>query len=141
MIRNVLAALSLGFLALASVALNSGEARADVRFPDRCADVDSTSAEHEGVIPPTLVLSVPPTYPLNAWIDREVGTVIIEFTVTDTGKVVDPKIVCAHPRRRFEKAALAALKQREYQPATQNGKAVAFPGMKATFSFDFTSRF
>jgi TonB family protein len=134
---------SAAFLLLLAPALlpASGEALADLRGPDRCAKVDSTSAEHEGVTPPSLLLQVPPTYPLNATIDEDVGTVIIEFTVSEKGKVADPKIICAHPRRRFEKAAIAALKKWEYQPATQDGKPVAFAGMRTKFTFDFTTKF
>jgi len=51
------------------------------------------------------------------------GEVQIVMTVTPDGTVRDPRVVSSIPQ--VDRAALAAVRQWRYTPATQNGRPIA----------------
>ena len=79
-----------------------------------------------------------PIYPQRA-IDRGIeGYVIVEFTVTKTGAVRDPRVVEYEPSTIFNKAALAAALKFKYKPRIVNGEPIEVRGVlnKITFQLE-----
>lgn len=81
--------------------------------------VDRTA---EGDIIPVVVIR--PMYPRDAAIAGIEGWVKIEFTITETGTVKDPKVLEAEPARIFNREAIRAILRWKFKPRVVNGKAV-----------------
>lgn len=72
------------------------------------------------------VVRIPPLYPPAARRRRIEGYVVVEFTVTETGAVRDPKIVGAQPPGVFDRAVLRAVRRWRFQPKRgKDGKPMA----------------
>lgn len=119
--------------ALAVVFASNAEARA--RAKNRCVDVETEAPARDGITPPVAIRRVQPRYPLNSQMDEVGGLIIVSYTVNADGTVADAKIVCADPRKRFEAAALDAIREWRFQPAQQRGQPVAYPSMSMHFYF------
>ena len=74
------------------------------------------------VKPPHKIRDVAPLYPAIARSARIDGTVQLEATVGPDGKVVDTRVLQSVPM--LDQAAIDAVQQWQYEPATQNGKPV-----------------
>lgn len=72
--------------------------------------------------PPRQTKNVRPQYPLEAQKKRISGIVILEIVVGPDGKVRDARVLRSVPE--LDQAALKAVRQWEYTPATVNGIAV-----------------
>jgi protein TonB len=72
----------------------------------------------------TPLVRIPAEYPTQAASQGIEGYVILRFTVTETGAVVDPEVLRAEPPRIFDRSALRAVRGWKYQPKMQDGKAV-----------------
>jgi protein TonB len=84
------------------------------------------------------IVKVAPIYPQRA-IDRGIeGYVIVEFTVTKTGAVRDPKVIEYETSPIFNKAALAAALKFKYKPRVVNGEPIEVHGVlnKITFQLE-----
>jgi protein TonB len=84
------------------------------------------------------IVKVAPIYPRRA-VDRGIeGYVIVEFTVTKTGAVRNPRVVEYEPSTIFNKAALAAALKFKYKPRIVNGEAIEVHGVlnKITFQLE-----
>ena len=84
------------------------------------------------------IITEPPVYPRRA-VDRGIeGWVIVEFTVTETGEVKDPRVVEAHPELIFNDAAIRAARKFRYKPRIVDGKPVSVAGVlhKITFRLE-----
>jgi protein TonB len=84
------------------------------------------------------IVKVAPVYPRRA-VDRGIeGYVIVEFTVTKTGAVRDPRVVECEPSTIFNKAALDAALKFKYKPRIVNGEAIEVHGVlnKITFKLE-----
>jgi len=84
------------------------------------------------------IVKVAPVYPRRAQ-DRGIeGYVIVEFTVTKTGAVRDPRVVECEPSTIFNKAALDAALKFKYKPRIVNGEAIEVHGVlnKITFKLE-----
>jgi len=84
------------------------------------------------------IVKVAPIYPSRA-VERGIeGYVIVEFTVTKTGSVRDPRVVEYHPSTIFNRAALAAALKFKYKPRVVNGEAIEVHGVlnKITFQLE-----
>lgn len=84
------------------------------------------------------IVKVAPVYPRRA-VDRGIeGYVIVEFTVTKTGAVRNPRVVEYDPSTIFSKAALAAALKFKYKPRIVNGEAIEVHGVlnKITFKLE-----
>ncbi len=75
------------------------------------------------VTAPVVTRRVEPLYPEDQKTMRISGMVILQTVIDATGKVVDAHVLKNLPGT-FGDAALAAVKQWEFKPATQNGKPV-----------------
>lgn len=80
------------------------------------------------------IVKVAPVYPARA-IARELeGYVIVEFTVTGTGRVRDVKVVeSTHPV--FDKAAIDAALKFKYRPRVIDGRSVDVHGVRNLLRF------
>jgi len=68
---------------------------------------------------PKRVKVVPPRYPQDALEDGLQGWVDVSFLVSSEGSVTDARVEGAEPRNRFDRAALAAVKQWKYEPRAE----------------------
>jgi protein TonB len=81
------------------------------------------------------IVKVAPVYPQRA-IDRGIeGYVIVEFTVTKTGSVRNPRVVEYYPSEIFNKAALAAALKFKYKPRIVNGEPIEVHGVLNKITF------
>ena len=76
------------------------------------------------ITPPRLTYRVDPDYPLIAQRAHIEGTVILEATVDERGRVTDVSPLRSHPV--LENAAVHAVRQWPYQPLVLNGVATPF---------------
>jgi TonB family protein len=83
--------------------------------------------------PPTKVKDVKPVYPAIAQTARVTGSVTIEATIGEDGKVSDAKVVRSVPL--LDQAALDAVRQWEYMPTLLNGVPVP---VLTTITVNFT---
>jgi len=77
--------------------------------------------------PPQVILESQrrPLYPPAALAANYTGTVVIDVTILEDGAVTRPRVVsCTRPNVGFEAAALAAVKQWRFVPATEHGVPV-----------------
>ncbi len=72
----------------------------------------------------TPIARIPPVYPLEARRKKIEGWVRVEMAVREDGSVADVKVKGAEPAGVFEQAAVAAVSQWKFRPATENGQAV-----------------
>jgi protein TonB len=72
---------------------------------------------------PRLILQVKPEYPRAALRSGREGTVYVRFVVDRLGKVKNPEAIRGPDI--FERSALKAVSQFEFEPAVQDGRAVS----------------
>ncbi len=66
-----------------------------------------------------------PAYPLRAQRLGLSGRVVVEFTVTEEGRVRDPRIVSAEPPGVFDRAVLRGVRRWRFKPRVEQGRPVA----------------
>ena len=76
------------------------------------------------ILPPHLELKVSPDYPEAARVARMPGRVTLRAVIDETGQVRDVEVVHSS-NRMFEPAAVDAVRQWRYRPATLHGNPVA----------------
>ena len=84
--------------------------------------VEATVPADAPVLPAKLVKAVNPVYPPEAMRSYITGDIKAEVEVLASGRVGDVKVISGP--KALREAAVEALKQYEYAPATQGGKAV-----------------
>ena len=82
------------------------------------------------------ILTPAPEYPQRALARGIEGWVLVSFTISETGAVVEPKVVDAEPRGVFDAAALRAVLRYRYRPQLVSGVATATPGMLLRIHFE-----
>lgn len=79
----------------------------------------------EGMTKPVLKTKVPPVYPADAKEQRIEGRVILQAVIRRDGKLDQVQVLRAeNPGHGFEEAAIRAVKQWIYEPATKDGEPV-----------------
>ncbi len=81
------------------------------------------------------MVRVPPQYPERAAQRGIEGRVLIEFTISKSGSVKDPKVIAYEPSKIFNRSALKAVAQWKYNPKIENGKAVEQKGIRIAIPF------
>jgi protein TonB len=81
------------------------------------------------------MVRVPPQYPERAQQRGIEGRVLVEFTISKSGSVKNPKVIAYEPSRIFNKAALKAVAQWKYNPKIEDGKAVEQHGIRISIPF------
>jgi periplasmic protein TonB len=82
------------------------------------------------------IIKVQPVYPRRAQERGVSGFVLVEFTVTETGSVIDPVVIEADPPGYFERAALRAVVKFKYKPKVVNGEPVQVAGVRNIITFE-----
>ena len=108
----------------------AGKAAADAAAAKAAADAAAARAKARvapirvggKIMPPTKIKDVKPVYPDMAQSAHVTGTVIVEATIGEDGKVIDAKVLRSIPM--LDKAALDAVRQWEYTPTLLNGVPV-----------------
>lgn len=77
-----------------------------------------------------------PKYPPRALQRGIEGYVILVFTVTEKGNVVDPVVEKAEPPGIFDRAAIQAALQFKYRPRVVDGVAIRIEGVKHKITFE-----
>src|SRR5437016_2374603 len=109
----------------AAAAAVQAAAKRGVRRPSSEAPPDSAapSSEEAPIVPPKLIKSVRAIAPPDALRDFVTGNVTLDAVVDPSGQVKSMKVLSGPAS--FHTAAMEALKQYRYEPATQRGKPVA----------------
>lgn len=76
----------------------------------------------QGVAEALVVKKVPPNYPQEARDHRIQGVVLLQILISETGDVVDARLISGHPA--LAQAAIDAVKQWKYKPYLLNGEPV-----------------
>lgn len=98
-------------------AADQADGRGRTRAPAR-----STPAPDRDASP---LARVEPEYPLQAYRDREEGTVLVGVHVDEAGKAAAVHVVKRSGSRELDEAAVAAVRQWTFEPAIRGGRAVA----------------
>lgn len=81
------------------------------------------------------IVKVEPVYPRRAQERGIEGYVVVSFTVTPTGAVIDPIVIEAEPKGVFDDAASRAVLRFKYKPRVENGKAVTVSNVQHVLTF------
>lgn len=81
------------------------------------------------------LVRINPDYPPRALSRGIEGWVQVQFTITATGTVRDPKVV-ESSSEMFEEAALKAIARWRYNPKIENGEGVERVGMQTVIRFE-----
>ena len=81
------------------------------------------------------IVRVDPKYPPRAITRGIQGYVLMEFTVTPTGRVVNPSVLSADPIGIFERASEEAVLKFRYKPRIVNGEPQTVRGVRTVFTF------
>lgn len=82
------------------------------------------------------LVRVAPQYPPIALNRAIEGWVLLEFTVSKEGFVVNPRIIKAEPDNIFNRAALQAVRVWRYKPYIVDGKPASRAGVKTVIAFE-----
>lgn len=82
------------------------------------------------------IVKVAPIYPRRAQNRGIEGFVLLEFIVTITGAVRDPRVVEAQPPNIFNRAAINAALKFKYKPKVVNGDPVEVAGVRNLITFE-----
>lgn len=80
------------------------------------------------------LVRIQPQYPRRAALAGIEGWVRVEFTITETGAVADPRVIEAKPPRVFNQEAVRAILKWKFKPRVVGGQAVP---MRATQTIEF----
>lgn len=76
-----------------------------------------------------------PSYPAAARADRIEGHVVLEYRVSETGRVEAPRVVESVPAGVFDGVALAAIRSWRYRPWDEGDGPQAVEGVRSRFDF------
>jgi len=82
------------------------------------------------------IVKVAPNYPRRAAQKGIEGYVVVEFTVTTLGTVVDPVVIEADPPGIFDRSATQAVTKFKYKPKMENGKPMEVKGVRNIIRFE-----
>lgn len=90
---------------------------------------------------PIPIFKTAPRYPRIALQRGIEGYVVVEFTISRTGSVIEPRVVggydrAGNPTQMFDRAALAAVARFKYQPPLKDGEPVERRGVRNRISFN-----
>ena len=87
-----------------------------------------------------LIRMDPPVYPeLYRYLDME-GYVVVEFDLTEDGRVENAKVIEDKPEGIFRAAALKAIRSSVYKPRFENGVPVRVEGKRTNVRFTLAGK-
>lgn len=81
------------------------------------------------------IVKVAPIYPSRAQSRGIEGWVLLSFTVTEAGSVIEPRVIDADPRGVFDRAAMKAVERFKYKPRVVNGQPQVVRGVEHLITF------
>ena len=81
------------------------------------------------------IVKVEPVYPQRAQERGIEGYVLLSFTVSPTGAVIDPVVIESQPKGVFDNAATRAVLRFKYKPRVENGKPIAVTNVQHLLTF------
>jgi protein TonB len=81
------------------------------------------------------IVKVAPIYPRRAQSRGITGYCIVEYTVTTSGAIRDPKAVDCEPAGVFENASVKASLKFKYKPRVVDGEAIEVGGVQNKFTY------
>ena len=113
---------------------NTGQGFGQFDFGDLEGNPHLGGAPTDGDILP--LVRIEPRYPARA-LQREIeGWVLLEFSISPAGTVVNPFVVDSEPPRTFDRAALRAVSRWKYKPKVQDGVTVIRHGVQVVLTFE-----
>jgi protein TonB len=82
------------------------------------------------------IVKVAPIYPRRAQTRGITGYCIVQYTVTTSGAIRDPKVVDCQPSGVFEKASLQAALKFKYKPRVVDGEPIEVAGVQNKFTYE-----
>lgn len=83
------------------------------------------------------IVKVAPVYPSRAQSRGVEGWVLLSFTVTETGSVIDPVVIDTEPSSGiFNRAAMKAVERFKYKPRVVNGQAQVVKAVQHLITFE-----
>lgn len=82
------------------------------------------------------IVKVAPIYPRRAQTRGITGYCIVEYTVTTSGAIRDPKPVDCQPSGVFESASVKAATKFKYKPRVVDGEAIEVAGVQNKFTYE-----
>lgn len=83
----------------------------------------------------TPLVRVEPRYPVEAARQGISGWVRLNFSIDESGSVMDVSVVAAEPKNIFEREAIRALRRWKYQPQLVEGKAIKQTNLQVQLDF------
>ena len=82
------------------------------------------------------LVRIEPRYPPRAESLGIEGWVIVEFTISTAGTVIDPEVIDSHPLRVFDSAARRAVARWKYRPRVVDGAPIIREGVQVVLTFE-----
>ncbi len=82
------------------------------------------------------IVKVAPMYPRRAQSRGITGYCIVEYTVTTSGAIRDPRAVDCQPSGVFEKESVKAAAKFKYKPRVVDGEAIEVGGVQNKFTYE-----
>tara|TARA_R110002110_G_scaffold333755_2_gene544501 strand:- start:66540 stop:67142 length:603 start_codon:yes stop_codon:yes gene_type:complete len=82
------------------------------------------------------IVKVAPVYPRRAQTRGISGYCIVEYTVTRTGSIRDPRAVDCQPSGVFESASIKAAEKFKYRPRVVDGEPIEVAGVQNLFTYE-----
>jgi periplasmic protein TonB len=82
------------------------------------------------------IVKVAPIYPRRAQSRGITGYCIVEYTVTTSGAIRDPRAVDCQPSGVFDDASVKAALKFKYKPRVVDGVAIEVPGVQNKFTYE-----
>ncbi|MCB1688306.1 MAG: TonB family protein [Halioglobus sp.] len=82
------------------------------------------------------IVKVAPIYPRRAQSRGITGYCIVEYTVTTSGAIRDPRAVDCQPSGVFDDASVKAAYKFKYKPRVIDGEAIEVPGVQNKFTYE-----
>lgn len=82
------------------------------------------------------IVKVAPVYPRRAQTRGISGYCIVEYTVTRTGSILDPRAVDCQPSGVFESASISAAEKFKYRPRVVDGEPIEVAGVQNLFTYE-----
>ena len=86
-----------------------------------------------------LISGSSPTYPPMAKAEGIEGTVVVRYSVSLDGRVINARIDSAEPEGVFEDAAIKAVRSWRYNPAMKDGEPVSVDNVVSTVRFELSA--
>lgn len=96
--------------------------------------ISSTGISGDGEYLP--IVKVAPVYPRRAQTRGISGYCIVEYTVTRTGSIRDPRAVDCQPAGMFESASISAAEKFKYRPRVVDGEPIEVAGVQNLFTYE-----